>query len=546
MQKVVWFLLLGLVFGSCSVEKVILKSTHKPKLVIQKSESFRNANAYQKDFLYVRDLVKENFPYYERYFEGDFEVESQHVFTRLASVKEEYEFDYAVQEFLAKLHNNHTGLTIEHNEQFFPIAVRIFDGELVIYNVDTRLDSLMIGQSIKSINGISAAQLIDYGLAISSGETPFQDSLLAAYRFQSFDFYRYYNILNQGNTLQLTTSTDETYTVKSSLPKEVKWHKNVYKLNPITRYCGKGYDYKILEDKNLAYFQFNTFMDKPTMLDGISLYIRKPYRGMVRAFVRNQYNRRTKGKKAIPYIRKGTVDFKQFVADMFEEIAEKNIENLVIDMRYNGGGDLELGNYILSYLEDAKEVKGYGEGLKISPSTKEIFPDTYQLLNGLHQEKHGTSMPEGVFTQEDLDANYAARDFYKLQKDSASIYYLERPEWQFKGKVYLITSAASGSAASMFPVLMKDNALAEIIGVPPANLPTGPTVILPMQLPETKRRISISTNYLTRPDASKHDTPYLELDKYIPLQKADFFAGRDRRMEYIFADIEQRVAHVQR
>ncbi|MEL6945403.1 MAG: S41 family peptidase, partial [Bacteroidota bacterium] len=186
------------------------------------------------------------------------------------------------------------------------------------------------------------------------------------------------------------------------------------------------------------------------------------------------------------------------------------------------------------------------KGLKISNSNKIIFEETYQLLDSLHQLKYGKSIPDGVFTEEELAMDYTQKDFCKNQKDTNSIYYLKRPDWQFNGKIYIISGANTGSAASMFTVQMKDNELAEIVGVPPANLPTGPTVVLPMKLPHTKRLISVSTNFLTRSDSRKHNAPYLEIDHYFPMTKQDFFESRDRAMEYILKQVEQEEMKVQR
>ena len=223
---------------------------------------------------------------------------------------------------------------------------------------------------------------------------------------------------------------------------------------------------------------------------------------------------------------------------MFEEIRKKKVETLVIDLRQNGGGDLELGNYITSYLAGGENFKGYGEGLKISNSNKIIFKETHQLIDSLYQLKYGKPIPDGVFTEENLATDYVRKDFYKKQKTPNSIYSLERPNWQFRGKVYIISGSNTGSAASMFTVQMKDNGLAEIIGVPPANQPTGSTVVLPLELPNTKRQISVSTHFFTRPDSNKHNVPYLEIDHYFPLTKKDYFESRDRAMEYIIEQIE--------
>jgi len=547
MKNTIFFLLLLGSFVNCSMKKVVMKSAHRPQFSVQQTQQFKQANQYQQDFLYIAALVEESFPYYEKYFEGDYEQEKKAVFEQLAKVEEAYEFDYATKNFLAKLNNNHTYLSAKEEESF-PIYIRLFDGELIVVNVGNQVDSNLIGQTIVSINEIPASQLLKYSLETTNGETPFEDNLRARNTFFFLNFYKYYGVIKEEKILHIKTKEqDGIFDISIAKDDDWRWRNWRKKTNEIyemTNYVGKGYDYKILEDRSLAYFQFNTFMDKPTMIDGIGTYIRKPYQGLVRGYVSYQYKRMGKGKKVHGYFQKGTKNLKAFLAEMFEEIQEKEVETLVIDLRRNGGGDLELGNYITSYLADGENLKGYGEGLKISNSTKIIFKETYQLLDSLYQLKYGKSIPDGVFTEEELATNYAEKKFYKKQRNLKSVYHLKRPDWQFKGKVYIISGAITGSAASMFTVQMKDNDLAEIIGVLPANRPTGSTVVLPLELPNTKRRISVSTHFYTRPDSSKHDASYLEIDHYFPLTKQDYFESRDRAMEYVIEQIEQKAMQV--
>jgi len=201
-------ILLGL-FGSCSLEKIVMKSAH--------------ANKYQQDFLYLADLVEESFPYHERYFEGDFEQEKKIVFERLTKVEEPYKFDYAAKEFLAKLNNNHTYLRAEETE-IFPLAIRIFDDELVIVNVGSKVDSNLIGQTIASINDTPASQLLKYSLALTEGETPFQDTSNARRAFYILNFYKYYGVLKEGKVLHVKTkeSGNQVYDIPL-LQKEDTW-----------------------------------------------------------------------------------------------------------------------------------------------------------------------------------------------------------------------------------------------------------------------------------------------------------------------------------
>lgn len=251
------------------MEKVVLRSGNRPTLAIQQTTAFKNSNDYQQDFLYVAELVKDVFPYCERYFDGDFEAEVKRIYQRLERVEEAYIFDYEVKRFLAQLHNNHTYLVSE-NDAVYPVYIRLFDGDLVIINTGQHLDTTMIGQHIESINNKSAAEWLQHSLDITNGKIPFQDSLSAERAFLYPNFYRFYGSDAQQLTIQ--TRSGQQFIIEAEAIEDFKWYRwrsgmsEVYRM---TQENSRGYDYEILAAEKLAYFQFNTFMDKATMLDGI-------------------------------------------------------------------------------------------------------------------------------------------------------------------------------------------------------------------------------------------------------------------------------------
>lgn len=84
-------------------------------------------------------------------------------------------------------------------------------------------------------------------------------------------------------------------------------------------------------------------------------------------------------------------EFQQFVDGSFKEIKEKQIENLIIDVRFNGGGSPESSIYLLKYLtkqpfayfSKTDNSKGYGMQ---QPFENSFNGNLYFLIDG-----HGKS-----------------------------------------------------------------------------------------------------------------------------------------------------------
>ena len=96
-------------------------------------------------------------------------------------------------------------------------------------------------------------------------------------------------------------------------------------------------------------------------------------------------------------------------------------------------------------------------------------------------------------------------------------YYVNREDKIFTGKVFVLISPNSASAATAFPVLIKDNNLGTIVGRSPANRTAKQTSFSHFKLPNTSIVISLSTLYLLRPDKS-NTNEILQPDYYVPVE----------------------------
>ncbi|MBI9053321.1 MAG: hypothetical protein JEY96_05855 [Bacteroidales bacterium] len=125
------------------------------------------------------------------------------------------------------------------------------------------------------------------------------------------------------------------------------------------------------------------------------------------------------GKKRFPI-------FESFVDSCFYQIKENKIQNLIIDLRNNTGGDPFCGSYLLQHLANKsftyfhKDIKRYSDLKKtIQPSSNGFKNKPYILINGLcfSTTGHFCSLVKennlGIFVGDETAGTYTCNDFSK-------------------------------------------------------------------------------------------------------------------------------------
>lgn len=158
--------------------------------------------------------------------------------------------------------------------------------------------------------------------------------------------------------------------------------------------------------------------------------------------------------------------YKNVVREMFTEIKEKNIENLAIDLRGNGGGDTYVVNELFKYLP----IDTYYQG------------DNFRKIRWNY-----------------LTINQGGKTKNK-----------RNTELEFDGKVYVLTDEDTFSSAMLFTEMVVDNGLGKVIGESPAESCNSCGEITQFYFEETGMWLSVSTACYTRIDQSKGD--YIEPD----------------------------------
>ena len=178
-------------------------------------------------------------------------------------------------------------------------------------------------------------------------------------------------------------------------------------------------------------------------------------------------------------------EFRQTVDKFFEEVAQNNIKNVIIDLRENLGGNSSVSMYVASYIKKV-EIMDYT-----------YFP-ALDVRNGneiIHYESQ-------KYTNEQIKP------------------YMQ-PKNLFDGELFVTTSNISFSAATMFADFFQANHLAKIVGETPSNSLTAFTEIYNNfhRTPNSKIFFTVTSKKIYAVDPTK-DQERLTPDIQVPQKDA--------------------------
>lgn len=148
------------------------------------------------------------------------------------------------------------------------------------------------------------------------------------------------------------------------------------------------------------------------------------------------------------------------VKSMFTEINQKNIKNVAVDLRGNGGGSSYVGNEFVKYL------------------------------------------PADSYSNCPFDCRCG---FITFHVNSGKIKNGRYKNLTFDGNVYILTDSDSFSSARDFAMLIQDNHLGKVVGEPSANAVNCYGEVTYFYLPNTGLFVQISTKKFYRIDSTNTD-----------------------------------------
>ena len=383
---------------------------------------------------------------------------------------------------------------------YLPFYFRIIDGKMIVTENGSS-KKLAKGSEIISINGVSSRKIIEKMLTVTKadGNSTLEHRLSSielrrseAERYAIFDWY----------FPLFFPLKDEILTVKA-----------------IDYATQKPTEFQVLAmtKAERAAEMTKRYGTLPTYDDGWKFEIRDNSTGYLK--IENSLTWRLK-----------TIKFKEFLASSFAELRAKNVANLIIDLRGNGGGDTEVGFELVKYLakRDLPEYISVKRLVRNVSAQKDLtkYLDTYsdELKSGLQN-----GVPANIYRAAD-------NGFFEITPNADTTTYprITPDTNNFRGNAYIISDASNSSATFQFLGYAQKNRLAKIIGQNSGGNKQGINGgnYFFLRLPNSKIEVDIPVYYLAPRDLPQTDSGVIP-DVAVKKQAADVGDNYDRELSAV-------------
>lgn len=203
-------------------------------------------------------------------------------------------------------------------------------------------------------------------------------------------------------------------------------------------------------------------------------------------------------------------EFCHFMDSVFSDIQKNKIENLIIDLRNNRGGDNSFSDYMIAYFATKPFSISSKFRMRTSQMTKSFWKDIdipqYQdLIEQIMTLENGSY----------FDASITHTDPHAESK-------------RFKGNVYVLINRYSYSNTASVAAIIQDYKFGEIIGEETADEVTSYSAMHVFKLPNTQNSVMYPKGFMVRPNGD--ETPRGVVPDYIVYD--DIFTDEDEVLEY--------------
>ena len=398
---------------------------------------------------------------------------------QVKKVKENFKDSLTLKEYyrlvsplVASLQDGHTRLLfpgkkiLNQDDYLFPFIVKSSIDKpylKITEHIDSAYNKIPVGAEILSINKLSSKNIIHKIIENTSGESNsyrlkmgtdfsmFSILLSAYYDFNQNDFdivYRY-----NGKTSRIKVDAITIPEMNEIFKKKANTQTKKEEV--------KDYDFHLKPEIKTAIITFNYMTDQKS--------------------------------------------FQEFLKDSFLKIKENNIENLIIDIRENGGGNSALGNDLLQYISPVPFSQYKETIIKYSQLQK----DFYKLYcekdsNNCNTYNYIKNKSNGTF---DTISNISSTTPNPINN-------------RFIGDIYLLTSTKTYSSAMNFAQTFKHYKIGEIIGEETGGWIVSYGDYIPTELPNTKLKLNISTKKFYTIGTTNKDLHGVIPDEKVPAKDA--------------------------
>jgi len=176
-------------------------------------------------------------------------------------------------------------------------------------------------------------------------------------------------------------------------------------------------------------------------------------------------------------------NFTKFLKKSFKTIEQKNIQNIILDLRDNSGGSADRGRDLLAYFAK-KDFALFPKNIVRASSILKSTVDSYllKILFKLNPKKQYSGLKSVYFSE------VGARDTITFELDEPI-----KKSYHFDGNTYILLNGASGSTTALVSNYFRQEKLATFIGEMPggtANGTFGQAMFFTMPHTKIKARIA--------------------------------------------------------
>ncbi|WP_281515152.1 S41 family peptidase [Phocaeicola sartorii] len=394
------------------------------------------------------------------------------------------DFQLRINELLVFLQDAHTFVNIEPLS-LYPFSVRYFNGSFYLYSISSRYKNVT-GKVITSMGGMDIIDIHKKLAGMLPAENKIKAGITGSHFLNNPSLIKRLGI--DGDVLEIVFSDGDRINIdKENGTNNQPDQMTVIKPNSVTARQPVPYHYRIID--SICYFQFNEMFDSYTYQLGCQLSGETPDENIIHS---------------LPF-------FTEFLEHMIQDMNQKGVSLLVVDMRYNGGGNSLLGNMLLEALNiHLSDIESYRTYIRPSSFLKEFYPF---LLD------KSAEMNDKTLAEQNQDR--------RMGKE------VPLSKHKYTGKVVFIQGQNTFSSANYLLTTVKDNHLFPIIGMPTSQKPTCYGDIIPISLPFTGTKGYVSHSFFRRPDSLLDEETTLMPDTLINTSVADYLKGVDNCWDWI-------------
>ena len=449
---------------------------------IENSAIYLSGNPYQRDMLLYVDMLTSTHPYYaDQKHCTKLDKQTRRMYKECGKIDSDLDFKIYLAKIAASLNDGHTSVPFWGGfDKIFPVKFILDGGSLAVIEISPEDRRDLLGKEVESINGKPIWQILKTArpLVSADNDANYENTIKELLMFAQF-----WPLIGMSDEVMQLTFTDGTNVEISAVDRGNLRIAQLQKSETakVTAQRGVLFDYTIFEDESICYLQFNQFADRLTYPN---------YPQLAR--------------------------FDEFTCNMMADIEAKGIETLVVDLQYNGGGNSQLGDVLLSWLYPHRETKHYGVDVRVSELVYTYYPYYRNFTVGGEYLKIGRLYDYMGF---DHSKEYEV-DYNAVQDPNKHLFNFD-DEHIYDGNIIFVQGKNSFSSATLLLTMARDNGIGIIIGEPSGGKPSHYGDVLYCMLPNTGAIATVSHKHFVRPNIEATDCDCIMPDVMVELNNPD-------------------------